>query len=108
MRCMGRYRSLLVAAGFVLASLFNGSLVARGEDTSVDAADVELNALFRSRVVPLLRTYCYDCHGEQEEVALTQDLEVDDLRRNRSVWIRAISQLRNGTMPPADGPPFET
>lgn len=108
MRCMGRYRSLLVAAGFVLASLFNGSLVARGEDTSVDAADVELNALFRSRVVPLLRTYCYDCHGEQEEVALTQDLEVDDLRRNRSVWIRAISQLRNGTMPPADGPQLET
>lgn len=108
MRCMGRYRSHLVAAGFVLASLFNGSLVARGEDTSVDAADVELNALFRSRVVPLLRTYCYDCHGEQEEVALTQDLEVDDLRRNRSVWIRAISQLRNGTMPPADGPQLET
>lgn len=108
MRCMGRYRSLLVAAGFVLASLFNGSLLARGEDTSVDAADVELNALFRSRVVPLLRAYCYDCHGEQEEVALTQDLEVDDLRRNRSVWIRAISQLRNGTMPPADGPQLET
>lgn len=104
MRCMGRYGRCLVVAGFVLTSLVNGSLVARGEDASIDAADVELNALFRSRVVPLLRTYCYDCHGEQEEVALTQDLKVDDLRRNRSVWIRAISQLRNGTMPPADGP----
>ena len=106
-RCMVRHHFFLTVVCHLLASFFFYSSVARCEDVP-QSADIELTALFRNRVVPLLRTYCYDCHGEQEEVALTKDLSVDDLRRNRSVWIRAIAQLRNGTMPPADGPELDS
>ena len=106
-RCMVRHHFFLTVLCHLLASFFFCSSVARCEDVP-QSADIELTALFRNRVVPLLRTYCYDCHGEQEEVALTKDLSVDDLRRNRSVWIRAIAQLRNGTMPPADGPELDS
>lgn len=68
------------------------------------AIHLELEASYRDRLVPLLRTYCWDCHGDGEEVVLTNDSSVAELRKNRDLWIRALSQLRNGTMPPADGP----
>ena len=58
---------------------------------------------FRTRLLPLLRTYCYDCHDEGSEISLEADQSAADLRRNRKVWVRALAQVQLGTMPPQDG-----
>ena len=63
--------------------------------------------MYREQVIPLLRAYCWDCHSEDEDIVLNWDEAVEDLRGNRDVWIPTIAQLRNGTMPPVDGPELD-
>jgi hypothetical protein len=76
-------------------------------DGLVRADDAANEAAFREQLQPLLRTYCFDCHGSEDEIALDSDQSSVDLRTNRNVWMRAMSQVRNGTMPPEDGPSMD-
>ncbi len=76
-------------------------VVAVGRSACADEAALE--GAFRERLQPLLRAYCFDCHGDQDEVSLKADQSAFELRKNRKVWIRALAQVQNGTMPPADG-----
>ncbi|TWU44617.1 hypothetical protein Poly51_60490 [Rubripirellula tenax] len=69
---------------------------ARADTASRDAA-------FRDSLLPLLRTYCFDCHDEGSELSLVDDTSAADLAANRKVWTRALAQVRLGTMPPEDG-----
>lgn len=67
------------------------------------ADEAEKEALFRDSLLPLLRTYCYDCHAADSEIALAKDESASQLRDNRKVWTRALALVRLGTMPPEDG-----
>ncbi len=71
----------------------------------VYADDASRDTAYRDRLLPLLRTYCFDCHGEDGEgdVSLNADDSASKLQRNRKLWGRALGQVRLGTMPPADG-----
>jgi hypothetical protein len=60
-------------------------------------------ALFRSSLLPLLRTYCYDCHDANSEIPLANDESAGHLRDNRKAWTRAVALVRLGTMPPEEG-----
>ena len=73
--------------------------------TAAESIDDEAN--FRKHLLPLLRTYCYECHDDGSEIDLQQDATAADLRANRSRWQQAIAHLRLGTMPPADGPEID-
>ena len=62
---------------------------------------------FTTELLPLLETYCYDCHDADSDVPLGRDATLTDMRSHRDVWNRAIDQIRLGTMPPADGEMLE-
>ena len=59
--------------------------------------------LFRESLLPLLRTYCFDCHDSSSEISLQDDQSAEAIMKNRVVWTRALAQVRLGTMPPEDG-----
>lgn len=82
---------------FVLAT------VARSDEASREAA-------FRDQLVPLLRAYCYDCHGEEAgegEVMLGKYKGVAELAKDRKEWLRVLKQVQLGTMPPQDAPTMD-
>lgn len=60
---------------------------------------------FQRELLPLLRTYCFDCHGESDAeggVSLAKDQSADQLRKNRRFWLSAKQQVELGAMPPED------
>lgn len=72
-----------------------------GVEVYAEVADYD--QVFRDRLQPLLRTYCLDCHGSDDEISLDSDQSALALKQNRKLWIQALNQVRNGVMPPADG-----
>ena len=85
----------LLTAAFVVAAC--------GVTRADDAKDA---AVFRAELAPLLRTYCYDCHGPGSEIELEKYQTAAEIKQDRGVWVRAIAQVRLGTMPPEDGDPL--
>ena len=64
------------------------------------------SADFDSQVVPLLRRYCVECHGDESssgELNIEQMVQQRPLVVNRSQWINVIEQAKNRVMPPEDG-----
>ncbi len=77
--------------------------VVRGDEASREAA-------FRDQLVPLLRTYCFECHGADEgegDVKLGKYQTVQQLTSDRKEWLRALKQVELGTMPPQDAPSLD-
>jgi Protein of unknown function (DUF1592)/Protein of unknown function (DUF1588)/Protein of unknown function (DUF1587)/Protein of unknown function (DUF1585)/Protein of unknown function (DUF1595)/Ca-dependent carbohydrate-binding module xylan-binding len=81
------------------------ALVSISNDARADEA--ARNASFRDSLLPLLRTYCYECHDADSEIPLEKDASPADLHANRKTWIRALAQVQLGTMPPEDGPKLD-
>ncbi len=54
---------------------------------------------------PLLKTYCVDCHNDDDLTAnLSFDsMSADALAENADIWERVVRQLRGRTMPPPGG-----
>jgi hypothetical protein len=70
------------------------------------AADNPAAKNFHAQVEPLLKKYCYDCHGDgmnKGKVAF-DELAADDaqLLAKRDVWLAALKNVRAGLMPPPD------
>jgi len=64
---------------------------------------------FESRVLPVLKTYCADCHGPgspEANVMLTESRSLEQLVEKPQMWFRVLDQLEAGSMPPesADQP----
>ena len=60
---------------------------------------------FSSRVQPLLKTYCTECHAGAKPKAgihLSGPRTTDQLAAERDHWFRALDALEAGTMPPKD------
>jgi hypothetical protein len=77
---------------------------ARADEASREAA-------FRDQLQPLLRAYCFECHGKddaQGEVQLEKYNAVKDLTADRKEWLRALKQVQLGSMPPEDGPKLDS
>lgn len=73
---------------------------------SVTVAQAEDNT-YPAQVEPLLKKYCYDCHGGGEkEGNLTLDHFTSDAARqqDRALWWKVLKNVRAGVMPPADQP----
>jgi hypothetical protein len=83
-------------------------LIVTGVGSPATAGGDEANRqrAFQQDLVPLLRTYCFDCHGETDgegDVNLAAFSSPDAILRDRKLWMRALGQIRLGSMPPADG-----
>jgi hypothetical protein len=62
---------------------------------------------FRADVAPLLRQYCYDCHGDGSEdggISLDSHSSLAILKADQPLWQRVLENLENGVMPPPDAP----
>ena len=60
---------------------------------------------FNRQIQPLLETYCYDCHGQNEpqgKVKLTELLSWKDLEKNPQLIEKMIEALDRNEMPPED------
>ncbi|QDS95713.1 hypothetical protein FF011L_45130 [Roseimaritima multifibrata] len=70
---------------------------------SADQASNE--PIYQEQLLPLLRTYCLDCHAVDgdSEVQLDKDQSALQVQQNRAFWNHVVTQVRSGSMPPADG-----
>lgn len=60
---------------------------------------------FQNEVVPLLNTYCIECHGNDSssgELNIEKMITQRPLVINREQWINVIEQAKNRVMPPED------
>lgn len=72
--------------------------------TTVHADQKANEAAYREQLVPLLKTYCIECHSTdgEGEVTLDEDDSAAKIHANRKLWSRVLGQVRLGTMPPPD------
>ena len=71
------------------------------EETLAPFANLDLHR----DVAPLLKTYCFDCHSNDEssgELNFEQLLADLPIVRKRDQWVNVIEQAKNHVMPPED------
>ena len=69
------------------------------------------SASFEKDITPLLKTYCYDCHGDglsKAGVALDDFKSAADVRKDRKTWEAVLTNVTRHIMPPEDGAVFPT
>lgn len=86
-------------AAFTIALLLlSPVLVASAADAAADAQG------FSDLVKPLLRRYCFDCHGPDVQEARLRFDQIDEFRlSDRHLWTMIHEQLSAGQMPPKEG-----
>lgn len=70
---------------------------------SASAVDSPGVAEYKSKVQPLLETYCYDCHADganKGKVAFDEFKSPEELLEKRDLWAMALKNVRAGIMPP--------
>jgi mono/diheme cytochrome c family protein len=70
---------------------------------SAASAESQGAARFHKEVQPILKQFCYDCHGDgmkKGDVAFDQFKSDAELLAARKVWWMAMKNLRAGIMPP--------
>jgi len=70
------------------------------------SASARAAADFHHNIEPLLKQYCYDCHGNGEsngKVAFDHLGSDQDLLANSQLWVAVLKNVRSGLMP-ASGP----
>ncbi len=96
-----------LAAAMFLSWLAAGASVASAANSPAPlrtAASAE-TATFERDVQPLLKKYCYECHGlggteDQGDFHLTDFKSGSDLPGDRKLWTLAMEHVRNRQMPP--------
>ncbi|HZL90931.1 MAG TPA: DUF1592 domain-containing protein [Pirellulaceae bacterium] len=77
-----------------------------GKQTAA-AAKASPDEVFRSRVAPLLKKHCFECHGpdvQEANVALDKSTRAEQVIADQQTWQTVIQMLRSGAMPPEDQP----
>jgi len=72
---------------------------------TVAASAQDAAGTFQSRIQPLLKTYCTECHAGAKPKAgfnLSGARTAEQLCAERDVWFRVLDQVEAGTMPPKD------
>ncbi len=62
---------------------------------------------FQTRVQPILKEFCFDCHGDGEkkgQVAFDEFKSVQDWFEKKDLWLAALKNVRAGMMPPLKKP----
>lgn len=71
------------------------------------AASPDGATTFHQQVEPLLKEFCYDCHGDGAEkgnVAFDQFQSDAAVLENHDLWLKVLKNLRAGLMPPSRKP----
>lgn len=84
----------------ILAASAAGIAAAAAQSTSAG-----LDARWEKEVLPLVETYCHDCHGDgvkKGELAIDRFGSISEMQQNREVWQRIRDHIRHRLMPPPD------
>ena len=62
------------------------------------------NEHFQETILPILKTYCFDCHsGDAKEGGVQLDSENQaELLKDKAVWLKVLRNVRADMMPPRD------
>ena len=91
-----RFRSLPLAAACAAGLLM-------GAGAAPDSAALE--ARWQKDILPLMETYCHDCHADgikKGELAIDRYDTIAGMRQHRDVWKRIRDHIRHRLMPPLD------
>lgn len=69
------------------------------------AAKPEREQEFRDKVTPLLKKYCYDCHGDKTtegDLSLQGYKSAQSVLEGRKIWFKVIHRVTSNEMPPKD------
>jgi len=72
---------------------------------TISAVAGDAAASFQSRVLPILKARCAECHGPEKlkaKLDLSLQRSADQLAGDRDLWFRVLEQIESGEMPPAD------
>jgi mono/diheme cytochrome c family protein len=90
--------------GFILiCAWIAGALNSRAADSSEASASQQ----FHKEVEPVLKEYCYDCHGDgmsKGDVTFDQFKTDRAMLENKDLWWNVLKYLRAGIMPPQKKP----
>jgi hypothetical protein len=81
------------------------SLLLLATATSTGWGQGDLAKQWDKEVLPLVETYCYDCHGDglkKGELAIDKFGSISAMQANRDVWKRIRDHLKHQLMPPLD------
>ncbi len=94
------------ARRFLVPALLVGTLCLVGGSSSVWGADSEAATRFRQNVQPVLKEFCFDCHGDGESKGSVSfdDWKPEDAEQNHPLWAKVLKNVRAGLMPPAKKP----
>lgn len=70
-----------------------------------ETASADLDLRWKNEVLPLVETYCHDCHGDglkKGELAIDRFGTIAEMQENREVWKRIRDHIRHRLMPPPD------
>ena len=78
-----------------------------GLQVSVTAVEPDLKT-FKKKIEPILRQYCYECHGPDGEASPRMTLLDPDLFNgvDGETWHDALNRINEGKMPPKDAVPL--
>src|SRR5580765_2678307 len=95
--CARSILSLSSVLGFLVFSINPGSARA-GESSAIND--------FRKTVQPILKEYCYDCHGDGANKGgiAFDELKSNDQILNHDLWVKVLKNTRAGLMPPLKKP----
>lgn len=68
--------------------------------------DRALETEFKKHIGPLIQSHCSKCHGGKEpagNLILSNQVNLDDLAKNRALWNKIIFNVKSRTMPPNGG-----
>ena len=78
-----------------------------GLQVSITAVEPDLKT-FKKKIEPILRQYCYECHGPDGEASPRMTLLDPDLFNgvDGETWHDALNRINEGKMPPKDAVPL--
>lgn len=91
----------IVGVGFWGVGFWNGATHAKAEDSK--EAELAWQKSFDQEILPILKTHCFECHGEDSpdgDLNLTKYTDGTKAARRRSTWQRVDKRVRLGEMPP--------
>ena len=101
-----RARYARLAAGVGLPALLLGAGFPRGDDAGSHPPTAD-QVRFDQQIKPLLDRYCISCHGASNPRAglnLAAFAQVTAIQRDQTTWRKALSRVRDGSMPPPGTP----
>lgn len=97
-------------SAWILKGAFLLAVAAVGGRAGADDSDAKQHAWeesFEKDILPLLKTHCFECHGEDSpdgDLNLSRYTDGKKAARRRSTWQRVGKRVRLGEMPPEDSP----